>query len=163
MGTLLASVPFGYPNQMAIDAQNVCWFGYSGAQKVSINGGNPVTLAPSGYDSSQDEDVYDSIAVDGTYAYWASGADGAIKRPRKSDGGSFLVLASNQARPYSIAVGASNVYWTTGDGSVQKTSISGGAGATLIATGMTSLGRIAVDSASVYWVANGSIMKATPK
>jgi hypothetical protein len=101
-----------------------------------------------------------AVATDAQNVYFATSdflTSGSILKVPKT-GGDVVVLASGYA-PLSIAVGATNVYWTDSgsdgySGCVFSVPIDGGA-VTWIGAGQNPSG-IAVDSTSVYWTTVGS-------
>jgi hypothetical protein len=134
-------------------------------KKVPLAGGSVTSLATS---PSGTGPYY--LALDDSYIYWTAHATatGAIMKTAK-DGSSSTPIASNQDRPYAIAIDSTTAYWTNLSGTVMKVSLSGGT-PTLLATGQPTPTGIAVNGSSVYWVnANngtgtpGSVMRLTPK
>src|SRR5436305_1356421 len=53
------------------------------------------------------------MALDGEYLYWANNERGEIMRLRLPNGAPEVVVA-NQGRPFSIALDATTIYWSTG-------------------------------------------------
>ncbi len=108
------------------------------------------------------------IAVDSSHLYWADESDPESQSPSGSvvkaalDGGTPVVLASQQSGPSSVAVDSTSVYWTvTQSEAVMKAALDGGAPVT-IAASQAQPGALALDDASVYWTnyGNGTVMKA---
>jgi hypothetical protein len=104
------------------------------------------------------------IAVDGANVYWSvcrtvGSTLGAVMTVPKA-GGTPTALASGVICPRSLAVDATNVYWTSSDsataaGQVMKVPIAGGAPGVL-ASGLSRPGfGIAVDATNVYWTNSG--------
>jgi len=124
-----------------------------GLQSVPLAGGPPNVLSSLGTGD---------LAIDATHIYFiASGS--ILEIPR--GGGLVTTLASGQTTPSSIAVDASNVYWTNRYGinqsTVQRAPIGGGSIVTL-ATNQGNTDAIAVDASNVYWLcatALGSVRK----
>jgi sugar lactone lactonase YvrE len=104
--------------------------------------------------------------VDATSVYWtglAVPAEGIVMKV-PLNGGTATVLASAQAKPYTIAVDAASVYWANyNDGTIMKVPIGGGAIVKLVSGQPVAPGStgIAVDATSVYWTtgSGGSVMK----
>ncbi|MCL4468173.1 MAG: hypothetical protein M1591_04485 [Deltaproteobacteria bacterium] len=142
---------------MAVDGSNVYWVegggGNGAVKKISINGGNVITLA-SGLPSPV------SIAVDSSNVYWTDRTGLVNKVPVNSgpvttlyDGSSF------GAAPLGIAVDNGNVYW--GEAELSGSVFTGGAikkigtnglTVTTLASGLTSPTDLTVDSQNVYWI-----------
>jgi hypothetical protein len=109
------------------------------------------------------------IAVDGQRAYWAGIDIEAVDLAAASDAdaSTALVSAPTAYGVQSIAVDATNLYWTNGGapGAVLSVSLQGGEVVTL-ASALTQPAGVAVDATSVYWLENaiptqpGRIMKA---
>jgi len=110
-----------------------------------------------------------SIAIDGTYAYFAVAGDsqtnyanGAVMKVPLAGGGTPIVLASNQIGPGTVAVDGTAVYWTShtlwydpSSGTVMKVGLDGGVPITL-ASGQNTPGDMAVVAGNVYWLASNS-------
>jgi hypothetical protein len=164
-----------------VNATSVYWATISGngsggsvmnVVTVPIDGGSPNTLAS--VQSAAASEPVNSLAVNGTSAYWTTGiGDGGtavVKVP--TVGGPTTTLASGGASPggSSIAVDGTSVYWLNGgtaannfsDGTVMKVQLGGGA-VTTLATVQATVQDIAVDSTSVYWTGLHGVMKLTPK
>lgn len=163
------------PRGIATDGANLYWVGDNSVFALPLVGGSTATLAVSwrlnGLNSG-------SIAVNPTSVYVGVNnqpIEGAIVRV-PIGGGALTILASGQT-PESVAVDATNVYWTNWSGtggSVVRAPLGGGAPTTL-AAGPDAFGiavdgstvywtnRIAVDSTSVYWLSEVGVMKLTPK
>lgn len=105
------------------------------------------------------------LAVGPSDVYFATELDGTVRSVAKSGSGED-VLATEQDRPYGVAVDGEAVYWTnratnpaTGacedaQGTVMTVSLSGGE-PTELASGQACPYAIAVDEDSVYWVNYG--------
>jgi hypothetical protein len=108
----------------------------------------------------------DHLVLDSTYFYWTSNA-GVSRIPK---GGGCVQLVASTPNAWGMAVGPSNVYWTTqNSGTVMSVPIAGGSPSTLWsapAPGVYTDG-IAVDSANVYWSAiwpnNQGVILEEPK
>jgi hypothetical protein len=78
-------------------------------------------------------------------------------------GGAPTVLASGIRTPFGIAVGRSNIYWTS-DNAVKQIPIGGGPTTTVVpADAFTGPFAIAVDETNVYWTNSiaGTVMRLT--
>jgi hypothetical protein len=98
------------------------------------------------------------VAVDARAVYWA--AQGGVFAV--STGGGAVVQLHAGKNPNSIAIDATNAYWTDdGTGTVMSVPLTGG-NAVTIASGQVSPRRIRVDATSVYWLdpGAGTVMKA---
>lgn len=119
------------PSAIATDGANV-YFGETSSKQMTMgsvpsNGGATKGLFASGCD---DDGIVGSclagIATDGTSVYFSAAkggpndADaGGLVRRVPVEGGEVTVVATHQARPFSIAVDDSCVYWSNlGDGSI---------------------------------------------
>jgi hypothetical protein len=107
------------------------------------------------------------LAIDSTSLYWVETSDsigdmtnGSVKKAPLTGGGSYTILAAQQAAPFSIAVSPAGVFWLNGgvsNGSLFEVGGlewlgPGATNATAVATTFTApTGGIAVDSANVYW------------
>jgi hypothetical protein len=125
---------------------------------IPVGGGVPSTLA-TGVSPID-------LAVDPSAAYWLDGRGGVLKVGL--DGGAPVTLASlpaNAPSGASIAVDATNVYWTYpgtqangfADGLVESVPLGGGATTTL-ASAVQQPSGITVDSTNVYWVGVNGLM-----
>ncbi|WP_437774946.1 hypothetical protein [Sorangium sp. So ce1097] len=101
------------------------------------------------------------VAVDDENVYWTNnyGGDTGV---RKHDFATrtTTVLASGQAFPYAIEVGARQVYWSNlEDGTLMTVSIEGGRPTPVVA-GQGRITDIALDESGIYWVdsTNGTVM-----
>ena len=103
------------PSEIGIDSANVYFPDDSGVESVPIGGGTRVTAIPGS--------VW-GFALDATGLYWFDGSGNILTRPL--GGWTPTTLAAMQDATGSLAVGATNVYWTTfssasGLGSVLRT------------------------------------------
>lgn len=152
------------PVSIAVDATNVYWTTLTGGacaddaeicypggnvMKVSIAGGDPVTLA-------SDQAHPSAVAVDATSVYWTNEAnnifEGAIMKIA-IEGGTPVTLASQQEGVGdSIVVDATDVYWTGNSGghAVSKVSIDGGP-VTAVSSGPNNGFALALGANSLYW------------
>ncbi|WP_437730587.1 hypothetical protein [Sorangium sp. So ce1335] len=101
------------------------------------------------------------VAADDNHVYWTSyyGDDAGV---RKHDFATrtTTVLASGQAFPFAIEVGARQVYWSNLDnGTLMTVPIEGGT-PTPVAIGQGRITDIALDESGIYWVdsMNGTVM-----
>jgi len=119
---------------------------YSIAKILKV-GGDVIDLAP--YIAGRPS----SIAVDGSYVYWAESDTGTLQKVSKN-GGAVTPLASGLNQPMRVAVDTTHVYWTeyasgaAGAGSVKSVSVSGGA-ITTLATSLNGPFAITADGAAI--------------
>lgn len=162
--------------KLVVDGAYVYWTAYGdlsatsgNVYRVPLDGSGPPTTLLSGIDSPY------GIAVDSTSVFVGIGVtanttdghfDGAVLRVDKSANSpaSPVVLADQQAQPFSLAVDDSYVYW--GDrlsGYIMRAPKAGGA-ATPVVSGYGGFEAIAVDDQYVYWifgsVGNGYVARA---
>ena len=167
-----------FPGGIAVDATGVYWVN-GGAldldggtlfapntgtvMKAPVGGGAAITLASG-------QNVPGDIALGATNVYWTnvgtqSGGtfvyDGSVMRQPLA-GGAATTLATRGV-PTGIAVDGASVYWANLAGTVMKVPLSGGTPITLASN--QNPFHVAVDATSVYWinVAQGWVMKLTPK
>lgn len=103
-----------------------------------------------------------SIALDGTYAYFANYSGGTVMKVPLA-GGSATTIASGQSHPIAVAVYGGDVYWANDgtaaggymDGSIMAAAMDGGA-PVMLARQQTSPARLATDGANVYWTNEGT-------
>lgn len=155
--TMLAAGP---AKTIALDTTHVYWTdsATNGILKIAKQGGESITLVP------ERTDKEGALAVGPTHVCWARNTrpDGAILQV-PIEGGTPVVVASQQFSPSGVAVDAANVYWTTyGEwfmsgtpkGTVMKASLETGV-VTMIADNRTGAGAIAVDATAAYWSESG--------
>lgn len=158
--TLATLATGGEPIAVAVDAKSVYWTTYGGkVMKVSLSGGQPVTLASGQHGPFE-------IQVDATSVYWTNTNNylpggGVMKMP--IGGGQPVTLASGQDVPYAVAVDGANVYWTDYySGTVMKCALGGcNNQPTIVAAAQQSPNSIAVDAKNIYWtnVDDGTVMR----
>lgn len=142
---------------VVVDATSVYWkntgsgvVGAGAVRKVSINGGEPVTLA-------DDLGGSEGLAVDDTYVYFGDDYNRVMRVPL--DGG-MPVRAASRARgrsaPKFIAVDDECVYWANSlSGTVEKSILGGKFSAVLAEAAAVPMG-IALSEEHVYWTEYGS-------
>ena len=133
----------GAPFGIAVDAKSVYWTNLSdnhAVMKVAIDGGAPTVLSAATSPWA--------IVVRESSVYFTDGDD-VMMVP--AAGGNAVPLATAQEFPFSLAVDATNLYWSSGRGAgaIVKLPLPGGTPTTL-ASG-TGLARIAVDATNVYF------------
>jgi hypothetical protein len=160
-GTATTIAVGDYEGAVATDGVNLYWTGDMSVFARALAGGSTSTLAVSSHLRGSTDG---SIAVDSTSVYVAVnlvGVPGTIVRV-PIGGGQLTTIASEQS-PLSVAVDATNVYWTNDDGaggSVARAPLGGGAPTTL-STGPAASG-IAVDGSSVYWTNEDGTVMSVP-
>jgi hypothetical protein len=150
------------PYEVAVDSQNVYWVTLAGAYRAPLAGapGAGTLLAPA------IEAL--GIAVDGSYVYFSDYYKGTVQSVPLS-GGVVTDMATNQARPYMLAVDADYLYWTElgtlsgdPDGAILKRAKSDGK-QTILARAQSAPSGIAVDNGTVYFTTgDGNVMKIPP-
>jgi len=142
------------PVALAIDAHNVYWADSAAGtvNQMPLAGGTVTVLATGTWPNA--------VAVDSKVVaknvYWVDYVDGTVNKVpvATADGGTpvNVVLAPSETQPWSIAIDATNVYWTdkSNPGSVKSIGINGTNPVTL-ASGQGAPWGIAVDSNFVYW------------
>ncbi|MBI5535764.1 MAG: hypothetical protein HY898_23735 [Deltaproteobacteria bacterium] len=108
----LATAITGTPKGVALDADTVFWFEVTDVVKVGKDGTGKKSIA-------QNVVGTNSIAVDGSWVYFAVFTNpGSIQKAR-TDGAKVVKLADNQNAPIDLALGKSAVFYLTqGDGKV---------------------------------------------
>jgi hypothetical protein len=153
--TMLAAGP---AKTIALDTTHVYWTdsATNGIFKIAKQGGESIALVP------ERTETEGPLAVGPTRVCWARSTDGAILQV-PIEGGTPVVVASQQFAPSGVAVDAANVYWTTygnwfmsgtPKGTVMKASLETGV-VTMIADNRTGAGAIAVDATAAYWSESG--------
>ena len=160
--TLFSGSGNSYSQAIAVGSTHVYWSsfdrqtGQSSVLAVSVDGGEPTTIV-SGQTSMT------AIAVDSTNLYWLGTLDGKVMKAPLA-GGEPTTLAT-EGLLESLAVDATNVYYTTGDlenttngsvtrGSVMKVPIDGNTPMRLAEGPFPGeSGTLAVDDNNVYFVA----------
>jgi hypothetical protein len=146
----------------AVDGLNVYWLEPSGIVKTPIVG-----VAAAAMPVAPAQQVRGMVS-DGAFLYWTE-----MNRGRKGEGivqrqpvrgGPVEILASNQNRPWGIAVDEKSVYWATNgehDGQIMKRDKAGGP-VRVIASGQRAPIHVALDATNVYWAnaADGTVMAA---
>jgi hypothetical protein len=134
----------GTPVDIAVDASSVYWTNISGTHavmKVAIDGGGAPTMLAAATSPS-------AIVVRDGSVYFTDG-DNVMMVP--ATGGDVIPLATAQPYPFSLAVDATNLYWSNGRGAgtIVKLPLAGGTPQTLASS--TGLALIAVDATNVYF------------
>ncbi len=136
---------------LSVDATSVYWADSRGLMKVTIAGGPATTLVQRSGDVG-------ALALGAANVYYVAG-NGIFKVPLEGGAPTLLAMADS---PNTLAVDATNVYWTNfGDsgsnGTVMKIAMAGGPPTTL-ASGIRSPFGLAVDAIRVYWTGDNAVM-----
>ena len=174
------------PQALATDGTHVFWadWGTFDSQGRSnndgtvwqgtVNGATPIQLASNQSGPS-------TIGFDATNVYWVNlGPLGTANFPALNSGtvmrapiggGSLTTIASSQSVPFSLAVGAGNIYWTdyglSAPGLIMSAPANGGITVPLV-SGLDDPSALAISGSTLYWtIANsspnkGAIMALTP-
>jgi hypothetical protein len=103
---------FSYPSGLAMDAQSV-YVGFSGGIVAAYKGPSAFDSPRTIVDSVSDEITALAVDAAGGFVYGVGlGLQASILRAATTGTGSFQTYVTNQAGPYSIAVGGGNVFWT---------------------------------------------------
>ncbi|KYF59914.1 hypothetical protein BE08_33965 [Sorangium cellulosum] len=142
-------------NGLVVHRETLYFVDASGRVASMYAGGGRITTY------SSDRSNPRGVAVDDENVYWTNnyGGDTGV---RKHDFATrtTTVLASGQAFPYAIEVGASHVYWSNlDDGTLMTVPIEGGRPTPVVA-GQGRITDIALDESGIYWVdsTNGTVM-----
>jgi hypothetical protein len=142
------------PTSMAIDNGSVWWLSAWSGGRVEQCMANACTGTSEALVENQ-AGIH-ALAIDATNVYWTM-PDRVLTASRlMPDGGAIVTtLASGMARPWGIAVDATDVYFTNlSGGTVMKVSKSGG-DPIVIASSLSSPWGIAVDATNVYFTSSG--------
>ncbi len=143
------------PTSIAIDTGSVWWLSAWSGGRVEQCTANACTGTSEALVENQ-TGVH-ALTIDATNVYWTM-PDRVLTASRLiPDGGAAIVttLASGMARPWGIAVDATDVYFTNlNGGTVMKVSKSGG-DPIVIAANLSSPFGIAVDATNVYFTSSG--------
>jgi hypothetical protein len=128
---------------IAVDDFYMYWTIGDSVKRVSLDGGEPVTLV-----SGQRAPT--SVTLDTANIYWTTG-DGTVTTAPKS-GGTGISLAQEPGMIRGFGIDDTSVYWTTDsdEGAVRKVPKAGGTTVTL-ASNRTNPGGLALVPATVYW------------
>jgi hypothetical protein len=110
-----------------------------------------------------------ALAVDKASVYWIEESDGALHRLPKRGGVSMDLYSGNGVAfspGASIAVSATDVFWTSATGTATKTYTlsrqdkNGGKPSVVASSPFSTIQCVVVDDASIFWVQGNSVMKA---
>jgi hypothetical protein len=156
---------------VAVDAISVYWLtwatlGDTTVMKVAVEGGAPVTLAPTAWPEGTMSSGGMRLAIDSANVYWTvAGVGASIPGTLLSvplGGGATTTLATGLDTPSALAADGTNVYWVSPtQGTVMKVPVGGGA-ITTLAWNQDDPTDIALDATSVYWATDSAILR-TPK
>src|SRR5262249_42715852 len=136
----------GLVSVLAIDESVVYWVGSKGLMRVPKDGGDPALLSPF-------IAAVRGIAADNTTVYLSDSLEGAVLAIPKR-GGVPTTLAAKQPETGGIALGPSDVYFST-ENSIRRVPKSGGAPTTVVTVNAKPT-EVAVDASSVYWTEHES-------
>lgn len=163
--TVLAASPRSM-GPLAVGGANLYWGGYRAndawaSARIMACATTGCTNAPFELASAQSPAT--AIAADGHDVYWAT-AESVMRCAGTGCGGAPITIVSSPLQhPESVAVDATNVYWTVDTGDVLTCPKSGCAGAPVtLASGQSGPSSIVVDAVNVYWTTSRAIM-ACPK
>jgi hypothetical protein len=149
---MLASTPS--VADIALDATYVYWLtwindptaGANGAiHRIPTTGGAPSLVVPSVSSVA-------TMAVSGSSLFWLDQFGNEVNKVAAQTGGATVTLASNQQRPYGLALDGTNVYWTNIEGgTVMKLSQAGGT-PVMMASGQGDSYEIVASGPNLYWV-----------
>jgi hypothetical protein len=162
---MMCSAPSAFlaPSNLVTDGDFIYWTQQIATggfvMKIDKGGGKPVELV------SKIKDPVHGAAIDATNVYWIQGSS-IMKVAKRGGTPTTVANAGMQATPTSLAVDASNVYFTTvaasmddagtAKGSVMKVPTSGGTPTTLAADQDTPAGLI-IDASSAIWISRTTI------
>jgi hypothetical protein len=135
--------------ELAADGEHVFWVSDQLLRKLPAAGGAPIEVGT--VDG-------ETMALDGTHAYFAGGGRGTITKLSK-EGGSLETIVTGEKEPTSIAVDSSGVYWgnwssyamaPVADGSIARSAVDGSSVTELAASLIYVLG-IALDADNIYF------------
>jgi hypothetical protein len=144
------------PIFLTLDSTYVFWInnGDGSIWRAGLDGSNPTKLFD-GYGAMHSGMITNA----GPWVFWASSSNGVIGAVAKDNNNPAMavMLAQNQARPFSIETDGSSLYWGNrgntqmGQGSIQKLSMMNPGTPQPIATMQTNPHGISTDGQNVYW------------
>ena len=136
------------PKDIAVDGTNTYWTLQNAIRRIPKTGGSPGFVANSVVDAA-------ALAVDGTHAYWLQwSTTAAVFRAPIDASAAPTSLASSFWMPVSIAVNATNAFFTANTG-VRRIPKTGGS-ASNVGAATADAGRLAIDASRVYWVTDAT-------